>query len=170
MKTKLIILGLCLFSNMAYADSWGAMRWGRDSWGADASPEAIYEGSGLLTLKNVDVGGQHYYVELQNQGFGASFEFALGHIQPLDHAASIYQTVYNIGKSELSIPHVYAGGQYYSVAMKNDNLFIFRLSGTPVVARMRAPEQEMADETTEQTQVMLDEVTEQEQAIAPNQL
>ncbi|MCX7086556.1 MAG: hypothetical protein NTV00_00725 [Methylococcales bacterium] len=155
MKIKLAIFGLCLLSNVVYADSWGAMRWGQNPWGADASPEASYDfGSGLLILKNVDVSGQHYYVELQNQGFGSSFAFALGHVQPLDHAASTYQTVYDGGKGELNIPHVSAGGQYFAVNMKNDNLFIFRLTGNPIAVRMREPDAVIVDDTTEQEPVI----------------
>lgn len=167
MTKILTIFGLCLLSNIAHADSWGAMKWGKDSWGPDSIPEASYDfGSGLLTIKNVDVGGQHYYVELQNQGFGSSFAFALGHVQPLDHASNTNQSVYNGVTSELNIPHVFAGGnQYFSVNMKNDNLFIFRLSGPPVAVRSRSPETENNGEVTESGQVQTEEVIEQGQIV-----
>lgn len=159
------ILWLCLLSNIAYADSWGGMKWGQNPWGPDSEPSASYEFStGLLTMKNVDVGGKHFYVELQNQGFGGNFEFGLSRTVPLDHPDSILmnQTVYDTKKLELKIPHVFAGGQYYSVGMKNDQFLVFKISSI-VASREKHQDHEIIDEAIDQ--VLTEEVIDQDQVL-----
>lgn len=170
MSAKLLIIGCSLLASVAQADSWGAMRWG-DPWGPDSAPEASYEfNSGLLTIKNVDVGGKHYFVELQNQGLGGQFAFGLNRTVPLDHAEPVLinQSVYDTRKLELNLPHVFAGGQYYQVVMKNDQFLVFSIASIHASREKATTEDQMNIQAGAEL-TPLEQETEQALLIEPDQ-
>ncbi len=170
MKAKLFIIGCSLFASIVQSDSWGAMRWG-DPWGPDSAPEASYElNSGLLTIKNVDVAGKHYFVELQNQGLGSQFAFGLSRTVPLDHAEPVLinQSVYDTRKLELNLPHVFAGGQYYQVVMKNDQFLVFRIANI-LASREKAQTEDQLSIPTEADFIPLEQETDQPGSVEADQ-
>ncbi len=72
---------------------------------------AVYEPStGILTLKDVTAGSQHYYVELKDQG---GYKFALQNLYPLNEATTT--TPANFDGKKVTIPSVFAFGGYFVV-------------------------------------------------------
>ena len=77
---------------------------------------AIYEPTtGVLTLKDVLAGDQHYYVELKDQG---GYKFALQNIFQLTEAATDAPARFDGHK--VSISSVYAFGQRYDVNLESN--------------------------------------------------
>lgn len=80
---------------------------------AKKAASAVYEPStGILTLKDVQVGAQHYYVEMHDQG---GYRFKLQHFFALMEGANPEPASFD--GSKLIIPNVYAEGGYYAVQM-----------------------------------------------------
>lgn len=74
---------------------------------------AVYEEStGVLTIKDVSVAGQHYYVELIDQ---EEYQFAIQHLQLLSESAS--DTPASVAGNKVRIPEVFAFGNYYTVEL-----------------------------------------------------
>lgn len=84
---------------------------GRDD--REYSASSIYEPStGLLTLKDVEAGGQHYYAELQDEG---GYTFALKYVQPLSGATQ--SRISQFDGQRVTIPSVFAYGGYYAIEL-----------------------------------------------------
>lgn len=80
----------------------------------ERNAKAVYEPvTGLLTLKDVQVAGQHYYVELKDEG---DFKFGLSYLQPLTAAIQKNPSVFD-GRVVV-IPSVLAFDKFYSVDLK----------------------------------------------------
>ena len=70
--------------------------------------DAIYEAStGILTLKDVLYAGQHYYVELRDQG---GYQFAVSQLYGLSEAAAVNPAQFD--GSRVTIPKVFADANY----------------------------------------------------------
>ncbi len=80
---------------------------------AKKAATAVFEPStGILTLKDVSAGGQHFYAELKDQG---GFQFALQNVYQLTEALT--DTPASFNGSKVTVPSVFAFGGYYTVEL-----------------------------------------------------
>ncbi len=88
-----------------------------------ALENALYDNSGNLEIKDVQVGQQHFWVRLQwNNDL-----FELKDYKPLMKQEHAELVVYDIDKLTLTIPHVKAYGKNYQVTMQNMGDFKFKV-------------------------------------------
>ena len=91
------------------------------------SNTTVYDSAfGILTLNDVQVLGQHYRVELLDQG-NFNFSVAFDTILPLTESVSIFPANYDDQNQVLSIPRVSASGVDFTVIMSHQGDFVFQL-------------------------------------------
>jgi hypothetical protein len=81
--------------------------------------------TGLLTIKDVHVNGETYYVKLQDQG---GFQFSLVDSLKLKGTSHPLPASYHFDSLLLDIPSVFAFGKLYTIEMKNDGNWLFSLT------------------------------------------
>lgn len=88
------------------------------------------EATNLLTLPDVQVAGQHVYVELQHQG---NYLFSIHQVQLLANATVTQPALYDLDTGLLTIPSVNYANNNYRVTLSNVGNYLFKLNDvTPI--------------------------------------
>ena len=92
---------------------------------------AVFEfETGLLTLKDVAVEGQHYYVELKEQTPG-HYDFSLQYVQPLTNSTQSSHAVFD--GQRVKVPSVFALGNYYALDLLPADNDVFALDFNSII-------------------------------------